>query len=92
VLAEPEKPIGAALMDEYGEVIAVLVLPKPSGIIVLGSNGNWLATAAAVEGESVLEVPVAEVSASSLAVVAATFDVVPEVVEDAERPSLMLMS
>jgi hypothetical protein len=85
VLAEPEKPIGAALIDEEGEDIAVLELPKPSGIIVLGSNGNWLAAAAAVEGESVLEEPVAEVSAAVLAVVAATFAasvVVPDAVED----------
>jgi hypothetical protein len=63
----------------------VLALPNPSGIIVFGSNGNWLATAAAVEGESVLEAPVAEVSAALLAVVAAAFAFVSDVVEDASR-------
>lgn len=79
-------------MDELGEDIAVLTLPKPSGIIVLGSNGNWLAAAAAVDGESVLEEPLAEVSAAVLAVTPSAFAFVPAVVEDAEMPSLMLMS
>ncbi len=64
-----EEPIDAGLMEELIEAPSAPALAEFRGIIVLGSNGSWLATAPATEGESVLATPpLAEESAASLAV------------------------
>ena len=64
-----EEPIDAGLMAGLMEAPSAPGLPKFRGISVLGSNGSWLATAPATEGERVLAMPpFAEESAASLAV------------------------
>jgi hypothetical protein len=93
LFAEPEKPIGAALMDELIDAPVASVAAYPIGIIVLGSKGNWL-EAAAVEGESELvALSLVELSAAVLAVVPAAFAAAAVVVvEFAVTASSMLMS
>jgi hypothetical protein len=70
LLAKPENPTEAALMDELSMDVMPVVL-YPTGIIVVGSNGNWLLAAAAAEGESVLAF--ADASAFVLAVAPVAF-------------------
>jgi hypothetical protein len=47
----------AALRDELIEEATAPELTELRGIIVLGSNGNWVVAAAADEGESMLARP-----------------------------------
>ena len=64
-----EEPIDAGLTEELMAAPIAPAMPEFRGIIVLGSNGSWLATAPATDGERVLAMPpFAEESAASLAV------------------------
>ena len=59
----------AALRDVLNEAATALVLPEVRGIIVFGSNGNWLVAAPATEGDSALAMPpFADESAAALGV------------------------
>jgi hypothetical protein len=93
LLLAPDWPKVEVLRTGLMDADAALALPKFQGIIVFGSKGSWLVAAPAVEGESVLAIPLfADVSAALSAAAFETCDVV-DVVDVAEvNAELMLMS
>jgi hypothetical protein len=75
LLLVPENPKAGVLIVELIEAAAAAALPKFRGIMVLGSNGNWLYNTAAVEGASVLAaVPLADAKGAELAATEGTGD------------------